>query len=393
MSFPWDDRAWCEVGDLLDAEAAARPGLRILAPDLFWWRVPALSRYVPGNLEPGQTYDCVVVHKGEMAFLPRPFVEIVVATMRPVLANEVFVVFDAHDRLPVVDRSSPHLLAFVRQLAQLPEHPREHHPALDDRILGSTPTLRQFASMTPAEARHAQDEFFAGGGYRYPTRRDQAYYRELLAHRDLVLEQAVGRRVVELCAGAFPSGAVPAGATLVRSDFSLVGVADARARDRGDAGIVHLVCDAAAVAVADASCDVVLFVDSIEHVFEPATVVREAGRILRPGGAFLVTFSNRNSLNQMLTRALGHPQFVTNHQHIREFTLAEIEGMLADAGLVVESTAGIELRPYWGVPSVDALVRDVVDDDEEFVEAMRVLGMRAGAEYAYVGVVRASKLA
>ena len=37
------------------------------------------------------------------------------------------------------------------------------------------------------------------------------------------------------------------------------------------------------------------------------------------------------------------------------------------------------------------VVREVIDDDEEFVEAMRVLGERAGAEYAYVGVVRARK--
>jgi hypothetical protein len=67
--------------------------------------------------------------------------------------------------------------------------------------------------------------------------------------------------------------------------------------------------------------------------------------------------------------------------------------MLADSGLAVESTAGIELRPYWGVPGVDPLVRAAIDDDEAVVDALRVLGTRAGAEYAYVGVVRARKRA
>jgi SAM-dependent methyltransferase len=376
---------------MLERASESRPQLRILAPDLFWWRVPVLWRYVPANVDGDETFDWVVVHKGEMQGVPRRFLEAVMATMRPVLANEVFVVFTGDDEVPAIDPRSAHFLAFVDRLARTAAQPTSHHPAIDDRVFGAAPTLRRFASMEVADARHAQDEFFADGGYTYPTRRDQVYHRELLRHRDRLLAQSAGCRVLELCAGAFAAGPIPAGTSLVRSDFSTIGLEHARSRDGGIDGIVYLVCDANALALADASFDVVLFVDAIEHVFDAETVVREAGRVLRPGGAFLVTFANRNSLNQLLTRALGHPEFVTNHQHIREFTLIEVTAMLSEAGLAVDATAGIELRPFLGVPGVDPLVRDVVDDDEEFVDAMRVLGERAGAEYAYVGVVQAQK--
>jgi SAM-dependent methyltransferase len=389
MSFPWHDPPWREVGDLLEVEVAS--GERVLAPDLFWWRLPELWRYVPANLTADADFDWVVVHKGELPAVPRPFLEHVVATMTPALANEVFVVFANDARHAPVDPRSPHLLPFVAALAQLPTVPVEEHPAVHDRVLGIERRVRKFAALTPAEARAAQDEFFAAGGYTYPTRRDQAYFAEVIHHRDEMLAEATGARIFELCCGAFPVGPLPPGAVLVRSDFSAAGVARAVAADGDRSGVVHVVCDAHAVAAADASCDVVLFVDSIEHVLDADTVLAEAGRVLRPGGQLLLTFSNRNSLNQVLTRALGYPEFVTNHQHVREFTLAELTAVLHRCGLDVVDTAGVELRPYWGVPGVDDLVRGAVDDDDELVDALRELGRRAGAEYAYVGVIRATR--
>ena len=95
----------------------------------------------------------------------------------------------------------------------------------------------------------------------------------------------------------------------------------------------------------------------------------------------------------MLTEKLGHPRFVTNHQHIREFTLDEVRELLGYAGLEVESTAGVSLYPYWGVPGVDETVREITDEDPEFVALMSELGRRVGAEYAYTGVVRARRSA
>jgi SAM-dependent methyltransferase len=389
VSFPWHDAAWCEVGDLLDT--AADPGARILAPDLFWWRFPALWRYVPDNLTDQSSYDWVVVHKGELPAIPRRFLEHVVATTTPVLANEVFVVFAARPSAPPVDPASPHFLAFLRALAQLPASPTVELAAVSDRVLEASPTLRQFGSMTAPEARAAQDEFQAGGGYTYPTRRDRVYYDELRHVRDRFLR--AGTRVLDVAAGAFPAAPLPPELFLVRSDFSPVAVRQGAEQDVDLDRVVHVVADASALPVAAATFDTVLFVDSIEHVLDADAVMRECARALRPGGELLLTFSNSDSLNQILTRALGYPTFLTNHQHVREFTYDEIVVMLDREGLDVAETAGVELRPYWGVPGIDHVLRDRLDEDAEMVEALRELGRRVGVEYAYVGVVLARKRA
>ena len=92
-----------------------------------------------------------------------------------------------------------------------------------------------------------------------------------------------------------------------------------------------------------------------------------------------------------MAEKLGHSRFVTNHQHIREFHLGEICALLDDSGFDVAETAGISLYPYWGVPRVDDVVRELTDDDPEVVGILRELGRRVGADYAYSGVVVAHR--
>src|SRR5262249_32516064 len=153
-------------------------------------------------------------------------------------------------------------------------------------------------------------------------------------------------------ARAFP--AVPDGVTsVVRVDVAEEGVRGARDHDRRDPRVQHAVTDAHHLAFADATFAAVVFADAIEHMRDAEAVLREAGGVRAPGGEMLVTSANRDSLNQVMTRKLGYPEFVTNHQHIREFSGAEIDAMLAAAGLTPIDTAGVFLYPYWGVPGID----------------------------------------
>ena len=389
MSFPAHDPNWCEVADLLGERL--RPGESVLAPDLFWWRLDDVHRFVRANLDPARRYDWVVVHKGEMAAIGPPFLASVAAHMTPVFVNDVFVVWTARSDLPAVGVDSPHLQSFHADLARLVGASYAPLPAEADRVLGTAPRIRRFATMTGAEVREAQDEFFRRVGYTYPTGRDRAYFRELRRHEARAMARWSGRRVLELACGATAGEAAAPGTRIVRTDLSPLGVGMARERDGQRVGVHHVAVEAERLCFGDAQFDAVMFVDAIEHVRDAAEVIREIARVLLVGGEVLVTFANRDSVNQVVTRALGHPEFETNHQHMFEFSYPDIVGMLDAAGLDVTDTDGIELRPYWGVPGIDEVTRDILDEDEAFVELMVELGKRVGVEYAYVGVLYATK--
>ena len=178
---------------------------------------------------------------------------------------------------------------------------------------------------------------------------------------------------------------------LTAVDFSPVAIELASRHYAQEPNVKFRLMDAHKLDLPDSSFDDVVWIEAIEHVRDPRKVLLEAARVLRDDGRILVSSANRDSVNQVLTRKLGHPEFVTNHQHIREFTLVEIRAALAEVGFDVTATAGVSLLPYWGVPGVDELVRRVTDDDPEFVAMMRLLGERAGAEHAYTGVVVATR--
>lgn len=392
MSFPVHDRCWTDAAAFL--EVRVRPADRVLAPDQFWWRLGGtVHRWVPANLDDPSRFDWVVIHKGEVPAFPRPFLEAAVARGVAVFANEVFVVLARPERAgpPVADTDDVHVDALRRLVRELPDEPAIPNPHEGDAILGAEATVSRFRDLDDRSLRSAQEAFFADGGYRYPTRRDQGYYDDVHRHLGEALAGWAGRRVLEVASAAAELPPTPDGLTVVRTDFAAGAIARARDADGRRSGCSYAVTDAHQLAFADATFDAAAFVDAIEHVRDAEAVLGELGRVVRPGGELLLTFANRDSLNQVLTRSLGYPEFVTNHQHIREFTLGEVVAGLDAAGFVVERTAGILLSPYWGIPGIDDVVRPVIDDDPEVVDLLRRLGELVGAEHAYTGVVLARR--
>jgi SAM-dependent methyltransferase len=389
MSFPYHDRNWNEVADFLEPRLHA--GDRILAPDRLWWRLACpVERWVGPNLDPGRSYDWVVAHKGELPQFPRPFLE-TVGSMAPLFANEVFVIWrGSAGSDPVVDESNSHLIAFHEIVAGLPPSPVEPNSYEQDPILGDQRRLARFADMTDRELRDAQNAFFRSGGYEYVTARDRAYYDDVHAHVDRALLRWAGSRVLDVACGSLRLRFVPPHTKVVRIDLAEEGVRRAAEADRPAGTCLHATMDAQRLGFDDGAFAAVAFVDAIEHVRSARLTMQEIARVLQPAGELLLTYANRNSVNQVMMRKLGYPEFVTNHQHISEFSPSEIEDMLDSVGLDVTETAGVSLLPYWGIPGVDEVVRDVTDNDPEVVEMMRVLGTRAG-EYAYTGVVLARK--
>jgi SAM-dependent methyltransferase len=394
MSFPHHDRFWSETADFVATHRAAADS--VLAPDLFWWRFERMARYRNTVLRPGQRYDWAILHKGELQQLAAEFLPTMHAEMRPVFANEVFVVWTRRADLPGLAATDPHLAAyfeFLNRPAAPPAAGASGPPPLD-RGLPDRGIIEHFEGLTPRALRVAMDAFYANGGYRYETLRDKTYFAELDRCVRALLRTGPETRILDIaCGNGRMAALVPPGQcrALAGIDISPAALAHARGRWPARLDCRFAAMDAANLAFADGIFDVAAFIDAAEHVLDIERVLDEAARVLRPGGTLIVSAANRDSLNQVITRKLGYPGFLTNYQHIREFTLDEFEALLAERGLVVAERMGALLFPYWGVPGIDGIVRHLIDEDPDVVEMLRDMGTKIDPRHAYCFVLRAEK--
>ncbi len=89
----------------------------------------------------------------------------------------------------------------------------------------------------------------------------------------------------------------------------------------------------------DASVDVALMVDVLEHVAQPTTTVKELARILRPEGrlvAFVPMEGEPISWFSAFRAVLGQDLYVRTKDHINSFTHEQVERMLASRFVVDE---------------------------------------------------------
>ncbi|MBR0669778.1 class I SAM-dependent methyltransferase [Neoroseomonas soli] len=392
MSFPSQDPFWSEAARVVRDRAT--PGAGILAPDIFWWVFPRIHRYVRTVIAPEDRHDWAILHKGMLDALTRDALRDITARLQPMLANAVFVVFGPEAKAEEAEaiRASEHFQAFENALPGRMERPDPAPEAETDPVLPEPGIIAQFPAMTAAELRHAMNQFWRNGGYVYETLRDRTYYEELDRLIAEYLGACDGLDLLDLCCGTGRlARLVPGAHAVLGVDISTVALEMGRARHAHDARFRFAAMDTAALALPDAAFDRVLFIDAIEHVSDPARTLAETSRVLRPGGTAMITVTNRDGLNQRISRKLGSGEFVTNYQHLHEFTWAETQSMLAAVGLRAERADGIFLYPYWGVPGVDDTVRHLTDDDPEIVAATLDLGRRAGPEYAYAFAVLARK--
>lgn len=158
------------------------------------------------------------------------------------------------------------------------------------------------------------------------------------------------------------------GAHVVAADFSPVAVelAEERARREGLENVEARVEDIHALPDPDASFDVVVSCETIEHVPDPPAAVNELARVLRPGGTLLLTTPNYlgpMGLYRGYLRLRGR-RYTEEGQPINRFTLApRTSWWIRRAGLDVQHSERAELhlpvpgRPLQVLDRPRALVR------------------------------------
>jgi SAM-dependent methyltransferase len=390
MSFPHHDPNWTEAASFLQAHV--RNGESILAPDIFWWMFDKIFRYLNTFREPDRGYDFVVVHKGEIAQMNPAVLRRAVASGRCVFGNPVFVIWSSRNDLTEVPSQSDHLAAFHQRLSAItPEDCAAGRAKVnsDETDLSDPGVITKFETLDAATLKTAMNLFWQRGGYSYPTVRDKTYYAEIDRHIRYFGRDWAGLRILDLACGAgrLPNSIIMAN-SIVGADIAEVAIQRAR---KAYPSARYAVTDAGTLSFANATFSAVLFIDAIEHVRGAPAVLSEIARVLQPGGELIATVANRNSLHEIIARKLGFPEFKSNYQHIREFTVDEIRSLLTDCGLSIAEAKGILLYPFWGVPYLDDAVRTITDEDPEMVEILRILGERAGPEFAYAFTVRAVK--
>ena len=106
--------------------------------------------------------------------------------------------------------------------------------------------------------------------------------------------------------------------------------------------------------------------DFLEHVEDPATVVAEASRVLRPGGLFFFHTFNRNPLAWLVV-IKGVEWFVKNtprDMHVLRLFVkpAELRAMCATSGLEVRELLGsapaVLSRAFWAMLATGSVRAD-----------------------------------
>jgi len=174
------------------------------------------------------------------------------------------------------------------------------------------------------------------------------------------LSALTGKRVLDVgCGGGILADSMARkGADVLGIDLATkaLRVAQLHALEAGTQNVQYREISAEAMAAEQpAGFDVVTCMEMLEHVPDPASVVRACATLVKPGGWVFFSTINRNAKAVML--AIGGAEYVLNmlphgtHEYAKMSRPSELAGHCRSAGLDVLQTKGLEYNPltrrYW----------------------------------------------
>lgn len=174
------------------------------------------------------------------------------------------------------------------------------------------------------------------------------------------LAPLAGRRVLDIgCGGGILSDAMARkGADVTGIDLSTkaLKVAQLHALEAGTKNVVYRETSAESMAEEQpVSFDVVTCMEMLEHVPDPASVVRACARLVKPGGWVFFSTINRNP-KSFLFAIVGAEYLLRllprgTHEYARMIRPSELAAHCRAADLSIEGTKGMEYNPltqrYW----------------------------------------------
>jgi len=169
-----------------------------------------------------------------------------------------------------------------------------------------------------------------------------------------------GRRVLDVgCGGGILSDSMARkGAEVLGIDLSgkALKVAQLHALEAGTTNVQYREVSAEALAAEQpGSFDVVTCMEMLEHVPDPASVVRSCAALAKPGGWVFFSTINRNP--KAFLFAIVGAEYVLNllprgtHEYLKFVRPSELAGFCRGAGLDLVQTRGMEYNPltrrYW----------------------------------------------
>lgn len=166
-----------------------------------------------------------------------------------------------------------------------------------------------------------------------------------------------GKRVVDVgCGGGILSDAMArCGADVLGIDMSgkALGVAQLHALEVQTAGVTYREVNAEALAdELPGQFDVVTCMEMLEHVPNPASVVRACAKLVKPDGWVFFSTINRNPKAFML--AIVGAEYILGmlpkgtHEYAKFIKPSELAGYCRESGLDVQGMRGLEHNPLTG---------------------------------------------